>query len=177
MVSLHSTAKNSPFSLDSVLKSATVSAPLTGTPPMKKSLPFCTLTAGAAFVLFGISTVAYLAPKPEPFGLLFPLLWDIAMVGISLCVIFPCVVARKAGFVWSVFCLLASLAVAVAAFLWVEPQYPHSVGVRRLSFMAVTVGFGVIFSIWQIFVLRSPTALSWNNTSSTPPNSGHVRHG
>src|ERR1041385_5631725 len=98
-----------------------------------KKLPLCTLSAGAIFVVFGISTVAYLAPKPEPFGLLFPLLWDMAMVSIGLAVIFRCAIARKAGFVWGAFCLLASLAVAVAAFLWIEPQYPQSVGMRRIT--------------------------------------------
>ena len=144
-----------------------------------KKLPFCALSAGAFFVVFGVSTVAYLAPRPEPFGLLFPLLWDIAMVGIGLCVIFPCNVARKAGVVWGVFCLLASIAVAIAAFLWIAPQYPQSVGIRRVTFMSLTVGFGLIFAIWQLLVLRSPTALSWdtNPPTSTPPPSGRVHHG
>ena len=141
-----------------------------------KKLPFCALSAGAIFLVFGVSTIAYLAPHPEPFGLLFPLLWDMAMVGIGLCVIFRCAVARKAGFIWSVFCLLASLAVATAMVLWIIPQYPNSVGIRRIVFMTLTVGFGLVFSIWQLFVLRSPTALTW--TTPTPPHSGsrHAHH-
>jgi len=144
-----------------------------------KKLPFCALSAGALFVIFGVCTIVYLAPHPEPFGLLFPLLWDMAMVSIGLGVIFRCAVARKAGFIWSIFCLIASLAVAAAAFLWILPQYPESVGLRRLTFMTLTVGFGVLFGIWQLFILRSPTALAWSSHTAgpeSPDHSGHVRH-
>ncbi len=142
-----------------------------------KKLPLCTLSAGAIFLIFGVSTIAYLAPKPEPFGLLFPLLWDMAMVSIGLCVIFRCAVARKAGFVWSVFCLLASLAVGAAVVVWTMPQYPHSIGIRRIVFMGLTVGFGVVFSIWQLFVLRSPTALTWTTPTPTHPGTRQPHHG
>ena len=134
-----------------------------------KKLPFCTLSAGALFVILGTLTVFYLAPRPEPFGLLFPLLWDLVMVGIGLGIIFRCEVARKAGMIWSIFCVLASLAVGVVVFLWVMPQHPESLGTRRIVFMFVTVIFGVLFGAWQLLVLRSPTALTWNHTPPPPP--------
>jgi hypothetical protein len=134
-----------------------------------KKLPFCTLSAGALFAVLGTLTLFYLAPRPEPFGLLFPLAWDLVMVGIGLGIIFRCEVARKAGMVWSIFCILMSLAVGVVAFLWILPQHPESLGTRRIVFMSVAVTFGVLFSVWQIFVLKSPTALSWVKHTPPPP--------
>jgi hypothetical protein len=134
-----------------------------------KKLPFCTLSAGALFVILGTLTVLYLAPRPEPFGLLFPLLWDIVMVGIGLGIVFRCEVARKAGFVWSIFCIIASLAVGVVALLWVMPQHPESLGTRRIVFMFLAVAFGVLFGIWQLMVLRNPNALPWGQHTPPPP--------
>ncbi|MEO6567902.1 MAG: hypothetical protein ABIO94_03995 [Opitutaceae bacterium] len=134
-----------------------------------KKLPFCALSAGALFVILGTLTVFFLAPRPEPFGLLFPLLWDLVMVGISLGIIFRCEVARKAGFVWSIFCIIASLGVGVVAYLWVIPQHPESLGTRRLVFMFMAVAFGVLFGVWQLIVLRHPTALPWATHPTPPP--------
>lgn len=134
-----------------------------------KKLPFCTLSAGALFVILGTLALFTIAPRPRPFGLLFPLLWDIVMVGIGLGIIFRCEVARKAGLIWSIFCIVASIAVGVVAVLWILPQYPHSIGLRRLTFMSLAVAFGVLFGIWQLLVLRSSTALTWNSASHPPP--------
>jgi hypothetical protein len=134
-----------------------------------KKLPFCTLSAGALFVVLGTITLFSLAPRPEPFGLLFPLLWDLVMVGIGLGIIFRCEVARKAGVIWSIFCIIASLAVGVVAILWVLPQHAESLGTQRVVFMVVTIVFGLLFGAWQLRVLRSPTALSWTNPPPPPP--------
>ena|SRR5690242_9615264 len=126
-----------------------------------KKLPFCALSAGALFVILGTLALLYLTPRPEPFPILFPLLWDLAMVGIGLGVIFRCEVARKQGVLWGVFCIIASLVVGAAAVVWIRLQHQESLGVERMIFMAVTIGFGVIFGIWQLIILRSPTALTW----------------
>lgn len=134
-----------------------------------KKLPFCTLSAGALFVILGTVALFYLAPRPEPFGLLFPLLWDMAMVGIGLGVIFRCEVARKAGVIWSVFCIVATLAVGVATALWLLPQHPEALGTRRIVFVTLTIGFGVLFAVWQLLVLRNPAALDWTNSRHSPP--------
>lgn len=134
-----------------------------------KKLPFCALSAGALFAILGTLTLFYLAPRPEPFGLLFPLLWDLVMVGIGLGVIFRCEVARKAGVVWGIFCILVSLAVGVVAYLWILPQHPESLGTRRIVFMCLTVAFGVLFGAWQLLVLRHPTALPWSSHRTPPP--------
>jgi tryptophan-rich sensory protein len=141
-----------------------------------KKLPFCALSAGALFVVVGTLVFLSLAPHPEPFGLLFPLVWDVVMVAIGLGVIFRCEVARKAGFVWGTFCMIATLAIGVAAFLWLLPQHPESLGTRRIVFMILTVAFGVIFSTWQLIVLRSPTALPWGNHVPPPPRMSPMNH-
>lgn len=134
-----------------------------------KKMPFCTLSAGALFAILGTLALFYLSPRPEPFGLLFPLLWDLVMVGIGLGIIFRCEVARKAGVIWGIFCIVVSLAVGVVTFLWVIPQHPESLGTRRIVFMFLAVGFGLLFGAWQLLVLRSPTALSWTKRTPPPP--------
>ena len=53
----------------------------------------------------------------EPFGLLFPLLWDITMVGIGVSIILRAECSRKTGMAWCVFSLIASASVGVAAIL------------------------------------------------------------
>jgi hypothetical protein len=142
-----------------------------------KKLPFCALSAGALFVILGTSALLYFAPRPEPFPMLFPLLWDLAMVSIGLGVIFRCEVARKAGFVWSVFCIIASLVVGVATFLWIRLQHPEALGQERIMFMVVTVGFGVVFGIWQLLVLRHPTALPWTSPTEIDDHKPHAAAG
>jgi hypothetical protein len=134
-----------------------------------KKLPLCALSAGALFAILGTLTILYLSHRPEPFGLLFPLLWDMVMVGIGLGIIFRCEVARKAAFAWGIFCMIAMIAVGIVTVLWIIPQHPEALGTRRIVFMVVSIGFGVIFAIWQLLVLRSPTALSWNPTPPPPP--------
>jgi hypothetical protein len=134
-----------------------------------KKLPFCALSGGALFAILGTLTLYFLARRPEPFGMLFPLFWDLVMVGIGLGVIFRCEVARKAGLAWSIFCIIASVAVGVVAFLWILPQHPESLGTPRVFFMGVTVAFGILFGIWQLVVARSPTALPWSTHHTPPP--------
>lgn len=140
-----------------------------------KKFPLCALSAAALFVVFGIATLLYLAPRPEPFGLLFPLLWDMAMVSISLGIIFRCEVARKAGFIWSIFCLVATVAVGVVMALWILPQHPEALGSRRIVFVVLSVAFGLLFGIWQLMVLRHPTALPWD-TAHSPESHQRPRH-
>jgi hypothetical protein len=140
-----------------------------------KKLPFCALTSGALFVILGIGALLLFTPRPEPFGMLFPLLWDMAMIGIGLGIVFRCEVARKAGMVWGVFCILASFAVGVAAIWWILAQRREALGTERIGFMFVTVLFGLLFAGWQFTVLRSPTALAWTKPDDAPHHP-RVRH-
>ena len=126
-----------------------------------KKLPFCALSAVAMFVLLGTGVLLRLSPHPDPFGLLFPLLWDLAMVGIGLGIVLRSECARRAGLAWSVFCLLATLGVAGATALWTFGQSDASLGRDRLVFLGVTIGFGFLFGLWQLRVLRSPAARAW----------------
>lgn len=126
-----------------------------------KKLPLCTLCAGALFVVLGTIALLRLTPKPDPFGLLFPLLWDLAMVGIGLGIVFRCDCARKAGIAWSIFCILATLGVGGATLFWTLGQADASLGRDRLVFLSVTIAFGVLFGLWQLLVLRSPAAREW----------------
>lgn len=123
-----------------------------------KKLPFCALSAGALFAIFGFLTLFLLTPGPQPFRLLFPLIWDVAMVGISLGIVFRSECARKAGIVWSIFCLAATLAVGAATYFWAMRQSDNALGRDRLVFLAVTIGFGVLFGLWQVITLRSHAA-------------------
>lgn len=134
-----------------------------------KKLPLCTLSAGGLFAILGTLTLLYLAPRPEPFGLLFPLLWDVVMVGIGLGIVFRCEVARKAGMVWSIFCIIASIAVGVVSVLWILPQHPESLGTQRIVFMFLAIAFGILFGVWQLMVLRNPSALPWTTHTPAPP--------
>ncbi len=143
-----------------------------------KKLPFCALSAGALFVVLGIGAIFLLTPGTQPFSLLFPLVWDLAMVGISLGIVFRSACARKAGLAWSVFCIVATLAVGVATYFWAMKQHDNALGRDRLVFLGVTIGFGVLFGLWQLLVLRSPNSVeAWFATSSR--HRGHppqVRH-
>ena len=85
-----------------------------------KKLPLCTLSAGALFVTIGTIALVRLTPRPDPFGLLFPLVWDLAMVGIGLGIVFRSDCARKAGIAWSIFCIIATLGVGGATGLVVR---------------------------------------------------------
>ena len=139
-----------------------------------KKLPLCTLSAGALFVLLGTFALLRLTPRPDPFGLLFPLLWDIAMVGIGLGIVFRCDCARKAGIAWSIFCILATLGVGGATIFWTLGQSDNALGRDRLVFLGVTIAFGVLFGLWQLLVLRSPAAQEWTQPTRTADH--EVRH-
>ena len=133
-----------------------------------KKLPLCTLCAGALFVVIGTIALLRLTPRPDPFGLLFPLVWDMAMVGIGLGIVFRCECARKAGIAWSIFCIIATLCVGGATLFWTFGQSDNSLGRDRLVFLAVTIAFGVLFGLWQFFVLRSPAAKEWTAPTAEP---------
>jgi hypothetical protein len=139
-----------------------------------KKLPICTLVAGALFVLIGTIALVQLTPGPEPFSLLFPLAWDLAMVGIGLGIVFRCECARKAGVAWSIFCILATLAVGGATFFWTARQSDAALGRDRLIFLGVTIAFGVLFGLWQWMVLRSQAAQEWTRSREQPQ--PHVKH-
>lgn len=139
-----------------------------------KKLPICTLCAGALFVVIGTIALLRLTPRPDPFGLLFPLLWDLAMVGIGLGIVFRCECARKAGIVWGIFCILATLGVGGATIFWTLGQSGAPMGRDRLIFLGVTIAFGVLFGLWQLLVLRSPAAQEW--TAPTRESHHEVRH-
>lgn len=130
-----------------------------------KKLPFCALSAGALFAILGFSTLFLLSPGPQPFRLLFPLFWDVAMVGISLGIVFRSECARKAGMAWSIFCIAATLAVGGATYWWAVHQSENALGRDRLVFLAVTVGFGLLFGLWQLLTLRSPASDEWRMPS------------
>jgi hypothetical protein len=140
-----------------------------------KKLPLCTLCAGALFVVVGTIALFRLTPRPEPFGLLFPLLWDLAMVGIGLGIVFRCECARKAGIAWSIFCIIATLVVGGATLAWTLTHPESSLGRDRLVFLAVTIAFGVLFGLWQLLVLRSTATKDWTAASRAPQ--PEVRHG
>jgi hypothetical protein len=63
--------------------------------------------------------------------------------------------------IWGAFCIIASLAIGAAAFGWLLPQQSEPLGMHRLVFMLVTVGFGLIFGVWQLFALNSPSVRAW----------------
>lgn len=126
-----------------------------------KKMPLCTLVSGAVFAVFGTIALIHTAPRPEPFPLFFPLMWDLIMVGIGVGIILRCDCARRAGLIWGGFCVLASLAIGAAAFDWLLPQQSEPLGTHRLVFMIVSVGFGLAFGIWQLFALNSPSVRAW----------------
>jgi len=139
-----------------------------------KKLPLCTLLSGAVFAISGTVALLKLAPRPEPFPLFFPLMWDVIMVGIGLGVTLRCDCARRAGMIWGVFCILASLAIGAAAFGWLLPQPNDLLGTHRLVFMMLTVVFGVTFGIWQLFALHSSTVREWTESSREPSDHGNL---
>ena len=138
-----------------------------------KKLPLCTLSAGALFVTIGTIALVRLTPRPDPFGLLFPLIWDLAMVGIGLGIVFRSDCACKAGIAWSIFCIIATLGVGGATIFWTVDQNNNSLGRDRLAFLAVTISFGVLFGLWQLLVLRSPAAKAWTEPTRTPTPAPH----
>lgn len=121
-----------------------------------KKLPLCALLGAALFVVSGTILLVQLAPTPDPFPLFLPLVWNVIMVGIGSSIILRCDCARCAGIVWGIFCLVASLALGGAAFYWLLPQQTEPLGTARLVFMLLTVGFGVVFGIWQLIAFNSP---------------------
>ncbi|MSU69910.1 MAG: hypothetical protein EXS39_03880 [Opitutaceae bacterium] len=128
-----------------------------------KKLPYCTLLVGAIFVTFGIRELFRLKAHIEPFGLLFPLLWDLTMVVIGLGIIFRCNCARKAGLAWCIFCIVASLTVGVAALFWIMQPRHEPFSLDRMFFITLAVVFGVVFGAWQLKVLRSTSVEEWTN--------------
>ena len=143
---------------------ASVDAPIVAFPPF----PMKYLSAGALFVIIGTIALVRLTPRPDPFGLLFPLVWDLAMVGIGLGIVFRSDCARKAGIAWSIFCIIATLGVGGATIFWTLDQNHNSLGRDRLAFLAVTISFGVLFGLWQLLVLRSPAAKEWTEPTRSP---------
>jgi hypothetical protein len=139
-----------------------------------KKLPLCTLLFGAIFAVSGTIALLQTAPRPEPFPLFFPLLWDLIMVGIGVGVILRCDCARRAGMIWGAFCIVASLVIGAAAFGWLWPQQSEPLGTHRLIFMCVTVGFGLVFGVWQLFALNSPSVRAW--TEPEPHVDAHHGH-
>lgn len=137
-----------------------------------KKLPLCTLVCGALFAVSGTIALIENAPRPEPFPLFFPLMWDAIMVGIGAGIILRCDCARRAGMIWGAFCILASLAIGAAAFGWLLPQHSEPLGTHRLIFMLVTVAFGLVYGVWQMFALNSPTVRAW--TEPEPRTNGHT---
>lgn len=129
-----------------------------------KKLPFCALLSGALFAIFGIVLLAQLAPRPDPLPLFLPLVWDAIMVTIGVGITLRCDCKRCAGIVWGIFCILASLALGAAAFGWLLPQKAEPLGTPRLVFMVVTIAFGVLFGIWQLFAVNSPAVRAWTNS-------------
>jgi hypothetical protein len=134
-----------------------------------KKLPYWPLLAGAFFVVFGALTLFRLSQPNGPFGLLFPLLWDLSMVAIGLGIILRCDVARQAGVAWGIFCLIASVVIGFAAFRWAFQPRNVPLDRDRIFFMFLSVAFGLLFGIWQWWVLQSPAARSWSRPARLGP--------
>jgi hypothetical protein len=83
------------------------------------------------------------------------------MVAIGLSVMLRCDCARRAGLVWGIFCILATLFVGGTSFEWVLPQQAASTGTHRLIFVILSVGFGVVYGIWQLIAFYSPAVRAW----------------
>lgn len=127
-----------------------------------KKFSVCALLGGALFAIGG--TAALLELASNRFGtlfLFFPLAWDLVMVALGLCIVLRCECARRAAFVWGVFCVIASLVVGVASFDWLLPQQAEPPGTHRLIFMMLSVAFGVGFGVWQLFAFNSPELRTW----------------
>lgn len=142
-----------------------------------KKLPLCMLFSSAAFAIAGTVLLAQLAPHPEPFPLFFPLMWDLVMVGVGVGIVLRCDCARRAGLIWGVFCILASLAIGAVAFGWLWPQQHEALSTHRLIFMGVTVGFGLLFGVWQLFALNSPAVREWTDAPATADPHSQLHHG
>jgi hypothetical protein len=142
-----------------------------------KKLPLCTLSAGVLFVAFGVRAVYQLGERTEPMGLLVPLVWDIIMVGIGLGLILRCEVARRAGIVWSYFCIAVCLVMGGGTLLWILRPGDEPPSTERVVFTVLTYAFGLIFGFWQLHVLRSPATLDWTKGESSPAESKHPFHG
>ncbi len=122
-----------------------------------KKLPIFTLLVGVVFVTFGIRELIRLKAQIEPFGLLFPLLWDMTMVGIGVGIILKADCSRKTGMAWCIFSLVASVLVGIAAIFWLlHPRYVP-LDFDRMFFVLLAVVFGLVFGIWQLLVLRGPS--------------------
>ncbi len=137
-----------------------------------KKLPLCTLLGGALFAIFGTIALMEIAPRPDPFPLFFPLAWDAIMVAIASGIILRCDCARRAGLIWGIFCLLASLAIGAAALGWLWPQQTEPMGHQRMIFMGLTVFFGFAFGIWQLIAFNSPEVRAWTHPAA--PRHGHL---
>jgi hypothetical protein len=141
-----------------------------------KKLPLCALFCGAGFAIAGTILLAQLTPRPSPLALFLPLLWDLIMVAIGVGVILRCDCSRRSGIVWGIFCILASLAIGAAAFDWLIPQQSEPLGSQRLLFMIVTVGFGLVFAIWQMFALNSPAVRAWTDPAHADEHTSQPHH-
>jgi hypothetical protein len=141
-----------------------------------KKLPFCMLLSSGAFAVAGTVLLTQIAPQPDPFPLFFPLLWDLVMVGAAVGIVLRCDCARCAGMIWGVFCILASIAIGAAAFFWLLPQQGDPMGTERLVFMLVTVAFGLLFGVWQLFAVNSPAVRNWAEHTHHPDTPTQPHH-
>lgn len=142
-----------------------------------KKLPLCALISSAGFAVAIAILLLELAPRPSPFVLFLPLLWDAVMVGVSAAITLRCGCARRIGFTWAAFCVLATLGIGAAAFDWLLPQTSEPLSSARVVFMVVTVGFGVVFSVWQFFALNSRAVRDWTDSESGSAHPSPLHHG
>ncbi len=137
------------------------------------------LFSSAAFAIAGTVALAQFAPRPDPFPLFFPLLWDVIMVAVAVGIILRCDCARRAGIIWGVFCIIASLGIGAVALGWLLPQQTEPLGPQRLIFMCVTLAFGLLFGVWQMFALNSAEVRAWTESpgKGEPPSPSPAHHG
>ncbi len=141
-----------------------------------KKLPLCSLLGGALFAIAGTVVLLEYARRREPLLLSIPLVWDIVMVAIGAGVVLRCDCARRAGLVWGVFCIVASLLLGGAAFAWVLPQQGDTVDPHRLVFLVLSAAFGVIFGVWQLFAFNSTVVKAWT-AAEQPGEHSKPQHG
>ena len=130
---------------------------------LMKKLPLCALAFSALFAIAGTVALAKVAPRPEPFPLFFPLMWDLVMVALGLGIILRRDCARRAGVAWGIFCILASIAIGITALGWLWPQGAEPMGTHRLIFMVLAVVFGLVFGVWQLVTFNSAELKAWTH--------------
>ena len=137
-----------------------------------KKLPLCALLGGALFAIIGTVLLLEFARRREPLLLSIPLVWDLVMVTIGAGVVLRCDCARRAGLLWGIFCIVASLLLGGTVFEWVLPKQADSTDPHRLVFLALSVGFGLVYGVWQLIAFNSPAVRAWT-TPDNKPAPGH----